>query len=230
MNRTRIWTALLLVCVSGWGGGAAAQESPVEKARRTLPPEVFETLTRMAEEAQAEGVPAEPLYIKALEGAAKRVPPDRLVPVLRSYADRLGMARRALGPEAPPSVVVAGADALQRGVDVDALRRLAGEGRHSPVAMLVLADLVESGVPTDRALEVVREAMMRRTADDRMLDIPARVRRLMREGHTARDAADRVRDAMRRRGGGHDIGPPVPPGAEPVTGDRAHDTRRRRGG
>jgi hypothetical protein len=47
------------------------------------------------------GVPDEPLYVKALEGAAKRVPPERLVPAVREYAARLGEARLALGAGAP---------------------------------------------------------------------------------------------------------------------------------
>ena len=49
------------------------------------------------------------------------------------------------------SLLVAGADALQRGVPSDALRSLDSEAGRSPMAVLVLAELHETGVPTDRA-------------------------------------------------------------------------------
>lgn len=85
------------------------------------------------------------------------------------------------------------------------------------MALLVLAELVESGVPVDRALAVVREAMAQRARDDRMLDVSARVRMLIRQGVAPRDAIERVRALMRD---GARIGPAFPPGSEPITRDR----------
>ena len=82
------------------------------------------------------------------------------------------------------------------------------------MAVMVLADLLESGVPTDRALEILREVMNQRAQDDRVLDISARVRRLIRQGLTPQDALDRVRGNLQRAREGS-IGPPVPPGSVP---------------
>ncbi|MDX1492848.1 MAG: hypothetical protein R3253_02150 [Longimicrobiales bacterium] len=204
-------------------------ETARARAERTLPPDVFQELTRLSAEMEASGVPAEPLFAKALEGAAKRVPPDRLVPAVRVHAGRLAMAREALGPGADAPLLVAGADALQRGVPADALRSLPRDRPRSPVALLVLAELMESGVPTDRALDTVRQAMQQRTQDARMLDIPARVRRLVRDGVPPREAIDRVRRMMRRDRGGM-VGPHLPVGDQPLADQRILDWRRSRGG
>jgi hypothetical protein len=133
------------------------------------------------------------------------------------YGDRLGSARRALGPAADVPLLVAGADALQRGVPATALESLPADRPRSAVALLVLAELHESGVPTDRALAVLRQALDARTDEARMLGITARVRRLIRDGVPPREAIDRVRRTLRRDRGR--VGPPVPPGSEPTTSD-----------
>ena len=195
-----------------------AQESARQRAQRTLPPEVFENLTVLADGFSSDGIPDGPLFNKALEGMAKGVPADRLLPAVRAYAGRLGAARGALGPTAGISLLVAGADALQRGVSADALRSLPSDRPRSAMAVLVLAELLESGVPTDRAVAILRQAMEQRTQDARMLDISARVRRLIRDGVPPHEAVDRVRRALQRDRAG--LGPPVPPGSEPTTSDR----------
>ena len=108
--------------------------------------------------------------------------------------------------------LVAGADALQRGVTPRALRDLPRDRPRTPMALLVLAELVESGVPADRALDIVRDAMAERRGQ-RMLDASARVRMLIRQGVPPRDAVERVRAMLRDAGG---VGPALPPGSEPV--------------
>jgi hypothetical protein len=223
MKKTTI--AALTLCLAS-ATTVMAQESPRERASAALPAAVFAQVEALAAEGAASGIPEGPLFNKALEGVAKRVPANRLMPVLQQYAGRLGDARGALGLGASVSLVVAGADALQRGVPDAALRSLAADERHSPVAVLVLADLIETGVSSDRALQVLREAMAQRAREDRMLDIPEQVRRLVRDGASPRDAADQVRQRLQRTRGGDAAGPPVPPGSEPPTRDRA----RPRGG
>jgi hypothetical protein len=208
-------------------GVAVGQETARSRAQTVLPPEVFQQIDALAAEAGGAGIPGEILFNKALEGLAKRVPVDRLVPAIRMYAGRLRDAHGALGPGTMPPLLVAGADALQRGVGVEALRQLrAGEGEApSPMSVVVLADLVESGVPADRALSLVREALRRRAQEQEILGIPEQVRRLMRQGQTAQEAAEQVRRTLqRRRGGG--VGPPVPPGSEPLTAERRRRMQR----
>jgi len=213
-------TIFFLVVASCMGAnGLFAQETARERAQQALPPAVFRDLSTLADQMRTDGIPDEPLFVKALEGQAKRVPADRLLPAVRAYAGRLGEARQAFGVEATTPLLVAGADALQRGVPPEALRALPADRPRSPMAVVVLADLLESGVPADRALELLRDAMTQRARDDRMLDISARVRRLIRQGMTPQDAIDRVRRNLLRARDGV-IGPPVPPGSEPVIRDR----------
>lgn len=216
---------LVSTLVSGLvaAGGIDAQESARVRARQTLPPDVYRDIVELAEELRPQGVPAEPLFSKALEGMAKRVPPDRLMPAVRSYAGRLGQARGALGGGAPIPLVIAGADAIQRGVPPEVLGSLPADRPRSPVAVLVLAELLESGVPRDRAIDLMRQAMEQRTRDERMLRIPARLRRMIRDGVPPGEAIDRIRRQMQRDRGGS-VGPVLPPGDRPI------DRLRRIGG
>lgn len=204
-----------------------AQTTPRDQARTVMPPALFQDVDALVAMAGDRGIPAGPLFNKALEGVAKHVPQALLMTALRGYSDRLGTARMAFGGEVGPPMLVAGADALQRGVNPDALRDLGEGGMHSPMAVLVLADLIETGVPSARALEVLHEAMGQRMAEDMMLEIPEHVRGFMREGHSPGAAAERVWSRMRggmggmgglTMGAGGTMGPGVPPGWTPMNG------------
>jgi hypothetical protein len=229
--RKKILAVVALVSVAT--GPLTAQETARERARESLPTPVFESVDALATRAAQEGIPTEPLFNKALEGMAKRVPSDLLLPAVTRYSGQLRQSRDAFGDVASSSLLVAGADALQRGVEIELLRRLGQREEDSagpsPMAVLVLADLVEAGVPADRALGVLRQAMRMRTGEQQMLGISARVRQLMRQGQSPQEAAEQVRRALQRgRGGG--VGPPVPPGSEPVTRGRRQGGKNRGGG
>jgi hypothetical protein len=86
------------------------------------------------------------------------------------------------------------------------------------MVVLALTELIESGVPRDRAVQLLREVMQQRTRDDNMLDVSARVRRLINQGVPPADAIERVRRALQRNR--DNLGPVVPPGAEPISRDR----------
>ena len=209
----QITLALLMAALVG--NQLSAQETPRSRALETLPADLFAQVDAAARAAEQDGIPGDILFNKALEGAAKRVPAERLMPAVEAYAGRLRQARGAFGPGAQGPLLVAGADALQRGVGADLLQGLGQSPDRSPMACLVLADLVETGIGDDHALSLVREALQRRTREQQMLDMPAQVRRLMRQGQSAQDAVDQVRRGLQRqRGGG--VTPPVAPGAEPV--------------
>ncbi len=207
------------VCAALWliPASSAAQTTNRDRARAVLDAETLASVERLAADAERDGLPADPLFAKALEGAAKGVPSARLVPALNAYAARLRDARGLLGGSVDPALLVAGVDALTRGVPSTTLQGLQ-QGERRPVALVVLADLVQSGIPADDALSVLREALARRAADDALLDIPALARRLMRE----RGSTDAALDALRRRirDSGGRVGPPAPPGSEPVSRDR----------
>ena len=235
----KIMWMLVLVLALG-GSPLGAQERARDRAREALPAEVFQGIEALAQEVARDGAPTDPLFSKALEGLAKRVPVDRIIPVVTAYSHRLREARGAFGSGAGEPVVVAGADALQRGVDVEALRQLGREGPGgpggpgeglgpSPMAVLVLADLVEAGVPAQRALGVVHEAMRQRAREQEMLGLSGQVRHLMRQGQSPQQAAEQVRQALQRgRGGG--MAPPVPPGSKPVTAGLPRGKKGKGGG
>ncbi len=232
MKKSMLFLAVLLVMGQG---ALAAQESARERARVALSAGLFQEIDALATQAQREGIPSDPLFNKALEGVAKHVPEAQLLPAVNRYAVRLQEAHGAFGANSPGPLVVAGADALQRGVGVEDLRRLGrGEGGGpgpSPMAVLVLADLVEAGVPAERALGVLQEAMRMRTREQEMLGISAQVRQLMRQGRSPQEAADQVGRALQQgRGGGGGVGPPVPPGSEPMTQGRRQGGKGKGGG
>ncbi|MEZ4417728.1 MAG: hypothetical protein R3E10_18370 [Gemmatimonadota bacterium] len=174
---------------------ALAGQDAEARLAQVLPAEAVARIQALVADATRAGAPAEPLYDKALEGAAKRVPAERILAALQAYSGRLQESRSLLGGEATGPAVVAGADALQRGVPGEALRAVGREaGERTPVALVVLGDLAETGVPVDGALEVVRQALSQRENPDALLHVPAAVRRLLRDG-VAPDRA--VRDVTR---------------------------------
>lgn len=237
MARTLIY-ALVLAALAlaaplpGATGTAAAQEpSGLDRARAALPEDAARRLERLVADARAEGLPAEPIVQKALEGTAKSVPPDRILGAVEQLATRLGRAQRLLadGASPPPTDVSAVADALGRGVPEPAVRSVrdaspAGE----PVALAVhtLADLMDRGVPTDQALQVLDAWRDRGGQAAELRELPAAVERLIREGVLPEQAAAAVAGAMRSgrppaTAGPPQAGPPSgvlrgPPGQPPI--------------
>jgi hypothetical protein len=112
---------------------------------------------RLVDSARASQLPTEPLIVKALEGASKGAPGQRIVNAVRVLATNLSTARDALGATSAEAEIVAGASALHAGIPADALRALRGRRTHQPltVPLAVLADLVARGVPRDTASAVV---------------------------------------------------------------------------
>lgn len=217
-----------------------AQEDPRDRVRDVFPSEDAERILEIVDGAAEAGLPIGPLLNKALEGAAKRVPAQRVADAVSGLAERLGTAREALGADASTGSLVAGADALRRGVDPDAIREMAeraSAGRDASVALVVLGDLVELGVPVDEALDVVSEALERGREGDDLLAVSSAVRRLVvQEGIVPSRAATAVDRALRGLSAppgvppvnlppaaGPPGGPPVPPGAGPPGGAPAGD-------
>lgn len=227
-NRIMSASRYALVLVALTLPGPLVGQDAAQRVREAFPPDMAERIEAIARSAAEQGVPPGPLFHKALEGAAKRVPPARIIPAVDAYAGRLVAARRALGTTRAP-MIVAGADALARGVTPELLAQMAEEGvQRGPISVLILGDLVERGVPTDRALEVVREALRTRQAEADMAAISGTVERMIRNGDAPGDVARRLVQHMRRglrirqmrdvpRNMVRDRpGPPVAPGVETV--------------
>jgi hypothetical protein len=111
----------------------------------------------LLDSARALGLPAEPLVDRALEGAAKRAPGERIVAAVGRLLGELEAARDALGVSASTAELTAGASALRAGAGPDDLRRLRELRAAQPVTMAAatVADLVALGVPADSATTAV---------------------------------------------------------------------------
>lgn len=161
-----------------------------------------------AESAARAGAPRELVYRKALEGAAKGVPTPRIVAAVEAFAERVGRGAGLLGERAARSDVSSAAEALGRGVppeDVRAIARDVDPGSLS-VALLVLADLVEIGVPAGDARGLVTEAFRAGMGDRELLELEAEVRGRVRRGESPVGAVSELRESIRRGRAG------VPPG------------------
>lgn len=185
------------------GGEERAREDVAEgsaRIREHFDPETARRILDAADAAAEAGAPRELVYEKALEGAAKGVPASRIVAAVEAFAERVGRGARLLGRRTDRSEVAAAAEALGRGVpaaEVTAMARGVA-GRPLEVPLMVLADLVEAGVPAPDARALVLEAVRAGLGDPDLLDMEARVRGRMRSGAAPAEAAAGARAALRR--------------------------------
>ena len=128
----------------------AAQLAPREKLAARLDTGAVAAIMPIIDAALGQGLPVDPLVQKALEGASKRAPTDRIVLAVRRLSSQLGTARLALGTASTPELV-AGASALQAGVRPEVLASLRDERPQASLAVPlgVLAELIARGVPAD---------------------------------------------------------------------------------
>ncbi|HEX2188680.1 MAG TPA: hypothetical protein VHG51_07255 [Longimicrobiaceae bacterium] len=144
------------------GGGDAAQR--IEAARRR---------------ADAAGIPVTLLDLKVAEGRAKGIRPDVIAGAVETRLALLSRAHEAMAGTRGPLTAAdlsAGADALAAGVSPDALGSLtrSAPGDRRAVAIAVLAQLVQDGDASDRALERVRLALAN---PETLRTLPGQVRR-----------------------------------------------------
>lgn len=143
-----------VLCALPFARLGAQQASAVE---RRLDSATAAAVLSIADSARAIGLPVEPLYSKALEGASKRATGVRIVDAVRTLAGELSAARSALGAESTPAELGAAASALHVGARQADLTRLrvARSGQPLTVALAVLSDLVARGVPAPNATRAV---------------------------------------------------------------------------
>ena len=235
MKRFILTLGLLLTTAAG-----AAAQSPLDRAKAALPADAARGLDQAVANARTRGLPADALVDKALEGVAKHAPANLILDAVRRRLEQLGRADAALRAYGPPrsTDVVSAADALQRGVSEDVLKRVrsgAREGEPVGLAIHVLADLMDRGVPVDVAFEMLSSWRAHGADPDELQQMPAAVDRLMRDGDSP-GAAGRAIAASVGRGkptsppglqkkpnpkanpASGRVGPPVPPGSGPPAG------------
>lgn len=149
-------------------------------------------VAKTIESARSRGLPAEPLVAKALEGAVKRAPSDRIVIAVSQLAERMARSREALAGNASPAEIVAGADALAVGVPGDALRRIRAAHPDGSLAVPlgVLTQLISRGVAVPRASSLVIDLMHRGAGAVHFLALNASVQQDIASGFKPDAALD----------------------------------------
>jgi hypothetical protein len=160
----------------------------------------IDRLNRIARTAQENGVPPQLIRQKINEGVSKGVRGQRLENAIADYARRLVAARNLLGSGAQPAVLDAAAEATARGVPPARIRVFAGDNRDQRrvvVGLRVIAELRESGVPTDPAVRAVQSAIDRGVTGERLFALSAAVRRRVRQGESPTSALREIAGAAR---------------------------------
>ena len=183
------------------------------RARAALPPAAAASFEQTVRAAAAQGLPADALVAKALEGIAKGVPGERIVVAVRQLSAQLGRADAMLrvnGRAAAAADVTAVADALGRGVPESAVRSLRRDARaNESLALSVhaLADLLDDGVPVAIGLDVIGAWRGRGANPAQLTEIPATVERLVRQGVLPAQAGAAVAAGVRAGRGLGTLGP-----------------------
>lgn len=198
-------------------GGAGASQ----RLRDRVPAEALPGVDSILASATAAGLPTEPLIEKALEGAAKRAPPDRIVSAVGADAERLRAAHALVsrGGEVRPSAseVEAVAAALARGLDSSFAARLTSAlpGEPPGPALHAVADMVGHGFPADSAVSLIVTAAGSGVRGMRLLDAAAAAILELQRGLSHAAAIEAVRHRL----------PDVPPPPRPTPVSVSHAKR-----
>ncbi|MBA3889028.1 MAG: hypothetical protein H0X64_00705 [Gemmatimonadaceae bacterium] len=143
----------LATTVEAQAGSAAAHR----RLQQSLDAQTYRAVAAVFEKARERGVPVEPLVNRALQATLHRTPGPQISAAISTLADRLGVAKAALGPGSSDAEISAGADALARGVPRETLVqiRTLSPGRPVTVPLGVLTELVARDVTVGRASQMV---------------------------------------------------------------------------
>ena len=184
-----------LVLGSTLTGALSAQDVRAQLDRR-VSPEVQRAVQVIAADAAAQGLPVDPLVQKAIEGAAKGVPGDRVIAAVRVLAGRLGQsmaAVRAAGVATPGGdVVEGGADALNAGLtgrQVSDLVRVSRPPHDPALTLRVAATLAALGVPAKQTLALLQGLISDGRSPSDLLGLPGQVQAGVARGATPAQAA-----------------------------------------
>lgn len=140
-----------------------------------FPSDVAVRFATVVDSASRAGLPTEPLVLRALEGAAKRAPTDRIHAALLSLYDHLLLAQTTLGKGTDPADLATAAAALQNGLApprLVELQFLRGKRSLTPPLGAYL-DLVQRGAEPTRAWSRVADMARRQVADREFVRIDA---------------------------------------------------------
>ncbi|HMA43794.1 MAG TPA: hypothetical protein VKO86_07250 [Gemmatimonadales bacterium] len=196
-----------------------AQEDVAARLQGRVPPAVAAAVSALIDTARARGLPGTPLVDKALEGAVKGVPAERIVPAVRTVLDQLNASANALHDAgiANPSdqAVEAGAFAIAAGMtvsDVAAIAGTANQGHPAAVALQVAGALAALGVPRPETVGLVRAEIQSGRPLGDLVSLPGQVQAAMAGGALPAAAAA----GLERAAAAHQTTPPRGQGKGPV--------------
>jgi len=201
---------------------------PSARIAAVLPADVSARVLARIAEARSHDLPAAALENRAVELAAKGLPPEAVERGVEREARRLGEARKALGRggrgDPTDAETEAAALAMSNGADgsaVSSLARSAPSGSSLAVPLFVLSSHMNRGLPSDAAIARIVAAMEARIADRTERDALRTAERAERDA--AREAERIARHAEKGqsadgvpsevpRNGGRGNRPEGPPG------------------
>src|SRR5437667_388758 len=166
--------ALLLACVAA----PLAGQSVRSRLETRVPAAAIPVVDSLVQVAGREGLPAEPLVGKGLEGGAKHVVPALIVRAVETRLEQLRDARALLvrggdAPPATPAEIATVSGALRRGLPPPVVERVVGalpsEPRES--ALHAIADLVAHRLDADSSATLVIAAIHAGLRGGRLLDV-----------------------------------------------------------
>ncbi|HYU27491.1 MAG TPA: hypothetical protein VEK83_00520 [Gemmatimonadales bacterium] len=200
------------------------QQGIADRLSGRVPPDVGAAVESLGTDAAARGLPIDPLIQKAIEGSAKRVPPERVIAAVQLVVMQLDTAAAALragGMISDTLAIAAGAFAINAGMDARDITNLIlrGGGQTAVNVRLelnVAGTLVAMGVPSAEAANLVSASVQSDSPATKLLSLPSRVQGEVARGATPAQAAAglaRAAAAQARRGPppGHPQPPPHPP-------------------
>lgn len=188
---------------------AGAQDDDLARVRAAFDDTAALRIDSLIVAAEEDGVPRVLLVEKAVEGAAKGHEGAVVFTALATLADELRNTVRLLGRHRDPRGLEKANETIRHGVDPEAVRELAERHpRDYPMFLQAIEDLLHAGVTLEVAQGMVLDATERGVESRDVLNLPAIVRRLVREGRSAVEAANSVRADLRA---GRLTIPPPPP-------------------
>jgi len=169
--------------------GLAAQNDVSQRLAGRVPAAVVTAVSALVDSARARGLPGAPLVNKALEGAVKGVPADRILPAVHTVLDQLDAAAGALrgaGDAAPSDAAIeAGGFAIAAGLTASDVTAIAGAAdKHHPtaVALQVAGSLAALGVPRTETVGLVRAEIQSGSPLSDLVSLPGQVQAAMAGG------------------------------------------------
>jgi len=161
-------------------GAQTPANDPSARLREVLPSDVATRVLEMIAEARAHDLPAQALENRALKFAAKGVDPKAIEQSIDQQLNRMEVARDSLrsarGKQPSGDEVDAAADVMRKGLDgsqISALAKSAPSGRSLVVPLYVLGSLLDRGLPSDAALQKVKDRLAARASDSDLEQLPA---------------------------------------------------------